>query len=164
MSLSRSPSPRAGGGWASPGLSSPFDNLSGRSSPRKGYGDNYANGVPGLNGVTWSSAKARSEEIRGYPSFSTRHNGFFSRHARQISHSFPRFNIGGGRSYAQKEKLGRGRWYPSSGSKWGRLRTFLGSVTRRMLLPILLVVGLLLSITLFYTTCESNIHAIFRIR
>ena len=157
MSLSRSPSPRAGGGWASPGLTSNFDNMNGRSSPRKMYPDLGMNGgASGSGSVTWASAKARSDEVNGYPSFSTRSNGFFSRHARRISHSLPKFNLGGKRDYSDKEKLGRGRWYPSNGSRLDRLKTFVGSITRRMRLRIFLVILLVLSIILFYITREYS--------
>ena len=153
MSLSRSPSPRAGGGWSSPGLTSPFDTLSGRSSPRKAYGDlHISNGGTIDNGVTWASAKAKSEEVNGYPSFSTRNNGFFSRSARKISSSLPRFHMGGRQNHAEKEKLGRGRLYPNGGSRLVRLKTLLGSVTRRMRLRILIVFGIILAFILFYVT------------
>ncbi|KAL9580694.1 MAG: hypothetical protein Q9212_004341 [Teloschistes hypoglaucus] len=118
MSLSRSPSPNKGGGWSSPGLAPRFDNLSGRSSPRKSY---QLNGGFGSKDVTWATAKARSDEVNGYPSFSTKNNGFFSRHARQISKSLPSFVNG-----AEKEKLGRGRWLPNSGSRTGRILGFIG--------------------------------------
>lgn len=148
MTLSRSPSPRRGGGWSSPGLNTP--SASGRSSPRKGYGDLHMNG--GTNSVTWASAKARSDEVNGYPAFSTRNNGFLARHARNISGSLPRFNLGGRRDYAEKEKLGRGRWHPNNGSKFGRLRTFAARVLWRMRLRFLLVLAFVLAVTLFYIT------------
>ena len=110
------------------------------------------NGGPSTNGVTWASAKARSEEVNGYPSFSTRNNGFFSRHARKISSSLPRFNLGTRQTYAEKEKLGRGRWYLNAGSRTARIKTFLGSLTRRMKLRILLVFAIIVAVILFYTT------------
>ncbi|MCJ1474270.1 alpha-1,6-mannosyltransferase [Lambiella insularis] len=160
MSLSRSPSPRAGGGWSSPGLTSPFDTLSGRSSPRKAYGDlHLVNGEATGSGVTWASAKAKSEEVKGYPSFSTRNNGFFSRHARKISSSLPRFNMGSRQSYAEKEKLGRGRWSPNGGSRLARLKALLGSITRRMRLRLLIIFGILMAFILFYTT---PMHRVYR--
>jgi hypothetical protein len=154
MSLSRSPSPRGGGGWSSPGLTGPYD--SGRSSPRKPYNTMNGGGAGYSNGVTWASAKAKSEEVNGYPGFQTRRGdgGIFnlSRHARNISASLPKWsNIAGGR-YAQKETSGRGRWYPSDQSKLGRLRTLAGNVTRKMKLRILLVFALMLGVILFYTT------------
>jgi mannan polymerase II complex MNN10 subunit len=150
MSLSRSPSPRRGGGWSTPGLDgSAFG--SGRTSPRKAYAD--LNG--GANNVTWASAKAKSDEVKGYPSFSTRNNGFFSRQSRKISASLPRFNISSKKDYREKEKLGRGRWYPNSGSRLGRLKTFLGGIFRRMRLQILILFALMFLITMFYATRES---------
>ena len=87
MSLSRSPSPRPGGGWASPGLNSPYVDVSGRASPASGYRGNG-------NTVTWESAKAKSEGVNGYPSFSTQNQGFFNRHIRKLSSSLPRFSMG----------------------------------------------------------------------
>lgn len=147
MSLSRSPSPRRGGGWSSPGLN--HTAASGRSSPRKGYGDlHHANGGP--NFVSWASAKAKSDEVNGYPAFSTRQNGFFARHARRISESLPRFNLGVRRDYGEKEKLGRGRWYPNQGTRLGRLRTLGGNILRRTKSRLLLALLLLLVVSLFF--------------
>ncbi|KAI9875793.1 MAG: alpha-1,6-mannosyltransferase [Pleopsidium flavum] len=155
MTLSRSPSPRRGGGWSSPGLDTM--SASGRSSPRKGYGDMHMNG--GTNTVTWASAKARSNEVNGYPAFSIRNNGFLARHARSISGSLPRFNLAGRRDYAEKEKLGRGRWHPNNGSKIGRLQTFMGRVLRRMRLRFLLVLAFILGVAIFYVT---PMHRVYR--
>ena len=152
MSLSRSPSPRRGGGWASPGLTSPYDSVSGRSSPRKAYGDSQMNGSAGGDNVTWASAKARSEEVNGYPSFSTRNQGFFSRHARKISTSLPRFSMGGRKDFSDKEKLGRGRWPPMNGSRTGRFFTYAGRFIWRLRLRLGIVLGLVLAFILFYVT------------
>ena len=156
MSLSRSPSPRPGGGWASPGLNSSYPNVSGRSSPNKSYrgGDGIA------NSVTWESAKAKTEGVNGYPSFSTQNNGFFNRHYRSISNSLPRFNIGSDKSYAEKEKLGRGRWMPRDGSKLARLRTVMGRVSRKMRLRLLFVIAFIMMIILFYSTRKSLLYAV----
>lgn len=149
MSLSRSPSPRRGGGWASPGLTAPFDTIGGTSTPRKSYGELHVDGGVG-NSVTWATAKARSEEINGYPSFSPRKSGWFSRHARKISSSLPSFT--GRRDFAEKEKLGRGRWFPGHGTRTGRLMTYLGSIARRFRLRLLLVIAFVLALSLFYIT------------
>lgn len=98
MSLSREPSPRAGGGWSSPGLndSPSYPSMNGRSKN---------------SNITWESAQAKSEEInQGYPSYSTSHGGFFKRHIRNFSNQLPTFNKGFDEgNYAEKEKLGRGR-------------------------------------------------------
>ena len=152
MSLSRSPSPQQGGGWSSPGLTSPFDNMSGRSTPRKAYGEMHINGSVGNSNVSWATAKARSEEVNGYPSFAIRNNGFFSRQVRTISSSLPSFHLRGRRDYAEKEKLGRGRWSATGGSRWARLRTYVGRMTRRMRLRLLITLGFLLAVLLFYVT------------
>lgn len=158
MSLSRSPSPRAAGGWSSPGLTADYNNMSNNTStrspsPRKAYGDLHPNGSASGSGVTWASAEAKSEKVNGYPAFSTRNSGWFSRHARDISSSLPKFSLGGGkRDYSDKEKLGRGRWTPHSTSKLGRMKTLLGSITRRMRLRVLLVLGLILAFVLFWVT------------
>jgi len=144
MSLSRSPSPRPGGGWSSPGLA----NNSGRSSPAKSY--RGANG--GTNSVTWESAKAKSEGVNGYPSFSTQNNGFFNRHYRNISNSLPSFNLGPEKIYVEKEKLGRGRWMPRDGSRLARVRSLVKRMNRKVKLRLLLVLGLIVMIILFYTT------------
>lgn len=148
MSLSRSPSPRPGGGWASPGLSSPYANVSGRSSPNKMQ-------RTGGNGgsVTWESARAKSEEVNGYPSFSTKNNGFFNRHIRNISNSLPHFHMGGDGSYAEKEKLGRGRFLGSS--KLARIRNALARVSRKMRMRFMIVLGFVMMIILFYSTRKS---------
>jgi mannan polymerase II complex MNN10 subunit len=156
MSLSRSPSPSPGGGWASPGLNSSYGGTSGRSSPQKSYRGNG-------NSVTWESAKAKSAGVNGgYPSFSTQNNGFFNRHYRSISNSLPRFNMGSDKSYAEKEKLGRGRWMPRDG-KLGRLRAALGRTSRRARISFVLFVGLIIMYFLFYSTRMSRYFSLWTI-
>jgi mannan polymerase II complex MNN10 subunit len=131
MSLSRSPSPLPGGGWSSPGLTPG----SGSASPR----DFYPHGPTGPGGISWAAAKAKSEEVRGYPSFSTRNSGFFSRQKRKISASLPRFSLTQSRDYREKEKLGRGRWQGGGGSWKGRLISFVGAILRRTRFRLLLL-------------------------
>ena len=144
MSLSRSPSPRRGGGWSSHGLTSPYE--SGKSSPRKAYGD--MNGSAG-SGVTWEIAKARSDEVKGHPSYSTQNQGFFSRHARKISMSFM-----GRRDFSDREKLGRGR-LPSHQSRAVRFLAALGRIVWRLRLRLGLVATFMFLFVLFYATRES---------
>ncbi|KAJ2891535.1 glycosyltransferase family 34 protein [Zalerion maritima] len=101
MSLSRSPSPIPGGGWATPGLTI---NSSGRTSPAPAY----AASSP----VNWEpTSRSRGNANNGYPSFSTQNRGFFHRHMRNISNSLPRFSISAPNNpaYGEKEKLNRGR-------------------------------------------------------
>ncbi|KAJ5675228.1 uncharacterized protein N7477_005162 [Penicillium maclennaniae] len=99
MSLSRSPSPHPGGGWSSPGLTPG----SGNSTPR-GYSPSGASLAP--SGISWAAAKAKSDEVRGYPSFSTRNSGFFSRQKHRISARLPSFR-GESHSYVAKDQYGR---------------------------------------------------------
>ncbi|KAI9806686.1 MAG: hypothetical protein M1825_006143 [Sarcosagium campestre] len=155
MSLSRSPSPVPGGGWSSPGLATTYTTTSGRSSPARTWGK--VNGGP--SSVTWASAKAKSDEVNGYPSFSTRSTSFLARSFRTVSSSLPSFSLGGRRDYADKEKLGRGRWSPAAGSLLDRARTIAGGVIRRMRLRFVLVLAALLMIFFFYVT---PLHRIYR--
>lgn len=149
MSLSRSPSPIPGGGWASPGLN---NDVGERSSSGNGY---RVNG--GANSVTWESAKAKSDGINGYPSFSTQNNGFFNRHYRKISSNLPHFNLGNEKSFAEKEKLGRGRW--SDGARITRVKNFARRLKQRsgragVVAVVLLVLTILY--TLFYATRKCH--------
>lgn len=155
MSLSRSPSPQPGGGWASPGLSSPFGEGSGSTTPRTAY---RAQGD-----VTWESAKAKSEGINGYPSFSTHNNGFFNRHYRKISSSLPRFNLASDKSYAEKEKLGRGRWSTRGANRLARLRSLVRRASRKTKIRFLIGMALFALFILYYMTRKatfSNLRAL----
>ena len=130
MSLSRSPSPRPEGGWSSPGLQS----SSGSSTPGSGL-------LTPSSGVSWAAAKAKSDEVRGYPSSSQR-SGFFSRSTRRIYSSLPRFSTEETGDYAdkdEKDELGQGKKYshgpgrglfafPRTLVRRTRLRTLLGSI------------------------------------
>ncbi|KAK1843770.1 golgi mannosyltransferase complex subunit [Colletotrichum chrysophilum] len=142
MSLSRSPSPIPGGGWASPGLTI---NTSGRTTPSKGFSASNGASTP------WDTAKMRSPSgMNGYPSFSTQNQGFFTRHMRRISSSLPRFN--NQTPYAEKEKLGRPQWGAQKVPLTGRIRSVFARMGRKMKVRLLLLFILLLSITIFYTT------------
>lgn len=114
MSLDHSPSPSRGGGWSSPGLTTPFEDTNGgarsRSPAVKHYGDLHSGQSSGGSGVTWASAKERSARVNGYPRYQSQNEGFFTRHYRNISEGLPYFAHGGQEDrYAEKEKLGRGR-------------------------------------------------------
>lgn len=151
MSLSRSPSPRPGGGWASPGLNSSYG--SGRSSPQKSYRVS-GNG----NSVTWESAKAKTEGVNGgLSSFSSQNQGFFGRHYRRISNSLPQFNIGSDKSYAEKEKLGRGRWMARHRSKWTRLVSFVKNTSRKTKICVGVFLAFIFMFILFYSTRKPSL-------
>lgn len=147
MSLSRSPSPRRDGGWSSPGLSTPYDESSGRSrSPRKAYGG--INGGP--QGVTWASAKANSARVNGYPSYQSQNQGFFSRHMRNLSESLPYFAHGGQEDrFAEKEKLGRGR--PGGSGSWADVPRRIALLLSRRRKYLALLVLALFAILLWFS-------------
>ena len=142
MSLSRSPSPVPGGGWSSPGL-----NInSGRSSPAKGYSGSGSNGNPAV----WESARLKNMGSGGYPSFSTQHQGFFTRHMRRISSSLPRFASNS--HYAEKEKLQRGRWSIQNVPILGRLKNVAGRMGRKLKIRLLIGFIILFCIWIFYNS------------
>lgn len=157
MSLSRPPSPNDDGGWSSPGLTTQFAESSGRSSPATGLraanGNGNGNGTP----VTWDGARKKSSAVNGgYPSFATKNNGFFSRHMRSISSSLPKFVVTPDEySYAEKEKLGRGRWLPNRNSKLGRVINFALQTFQRFRTRSLIAFAFIFAIILFYSTRES---------
>jgi mannan polymerase II complex MNN10 subunit len=146
MSLSRSPSPQRGGGWSSPGLTTPYDGSSRQPSPAR----SYANGS--ANNVTWATAQAKSAEIRGYPSFSPK-NQSFTRHFRKLSTKLPYFRGG---DYSDKEKLGRGRWSATGMNKIQDILAFLGRIIWRMRLRFACVFAFLLLVIIFYVTRECS--------
>ncbi|KAI5299878.1 hypothetical protein KEM56_002900 [Ascosphaera pollenicola] len=156
MHDSRGSSPAFGGpGSLSGGLPSPGFK-SGGTTPVNGA--TLANGgiaspglgSSGLNGngpISWESAKAKSDAVRGYPSFSTRNNGFFSRQRRKISASLPRFRTGF-ESYTGGEKDQFGgfpTWNSLSGTPVEKIRWIVYSLLRkkRVRLFITILVGFL---------------------
>lgn len=148
MSLSRSPSPVPGGGWASPGLNI---TSSGRSSPSKAYSSSSNGGANGM----WESARLKNSGASGYPSFSTQNQGFFTRHMRRISSSLPRFNAHAHSHYAEKEKLGRGRWSGREVPLLGRLKGILARMGRKLKIRLLLGFLMLLAVIVFYNSRGS---------
>ncbi|KAL7771304.1 hypothetical protein CFE70_001247 [Pyrenophora teres f. teres 0-1] len=139
LDMSRSPSPKPGG-WSSPGLSTPYDGT-GPTGP-------YANGSSSHN-VTWASAQARSAEVKGYPGFIPRNQGFFGKHFRKISTSLP-FNHG------EKEKLGRGR-------NQNKVMQFLNGIAMTLWRLRKRVLMLLLAVFLFITwNLNTPVHRMFR--
>jgi mannan polymerase II complex MNN10 subunit len=118
---------------------------SGRSSPMRGY----ANG--GANNVTWAAAQARSAEVKGYGAFAPRNNNFFNRHLRSISNSLPSFAP----SYAEKEKVSRGRWARFQRTRLGQVFAKVGRKMWRWRIPLFIVFALLWCYFLFYVTRKS---------
>jgi len=60
--------------------------------------------------------------------------------------------MGPEKTYAEREKLGRGRWMPSNGSKLARVRNFLGRINRKTRIRLLGILALIVMIILFYVT------------
>ena len=154
MSLSRTPSPRPGGGWSTPGLK----DGSGYSTPRwRDYDDLNSSAS---DGIAWAAAKAKSNKVRGTPSFTTRNEGFFSRQRRKISATLPRFNsFNSNQKDWNTEKLGRGRWRPAGGGKWSRLRTLAGNILRKFKFLIVVFV-LMILMTLLWTKSSECFHKV----
>ncbi len=88
----------------------------------------------------------------GYPSFSTKNQGFFGRQMRRFSSSLPRFNSN--THYADKEKLGRGRWSVHNVPLVGRIRGIVARMGRKMKIRLLILLGMILSIIIFYNSRE----------
>ncbi|PLB33252.1 putative alpha-1,6-mannosyltransferase subunit [Aspergillus candidus] len=135
---SPSPRPDGGRGWSTPSLTP----HSGRSTPRS---SELLTPASVSSNISWASAKAKSEEIRGYPSFATRNNGFFSRSKRQISATLPRWRSPSGYDdYAEKDEKGAYPYYggaPRRGcSPFGSGRSVLRR--KRMRLVVVLLLGL----------------------
>jgi len=142
MSLSRSPSPIPGGGWASPGL----------ASPQRGKGKSYQlNGGPN---VTWASAQARSNKVNGHPRSANSGFNFIGKHMRKLSGSLPLFNHGGDDDrYAGKERL-RG-WQPRRQGSYNETINRLGRLMWRMRLRLIILLAALGAVLLFFLTRES---------
>ena len=134
---SPSPRPDGGRGWSTPSLTP----HSGRSTPRS---SELLTPASVSSNTSWASAKAKSEEVRGYPSFATRNNGFFSRSKRQISATLPRWRSPSGYDYAEKGEKGAYPYYGGAGGRgcrpFGSGRSLLRR--KRMRLLVMLLLGL----------------------
>jgi mannan polymerase II complex MNN10 subunit len=143
MSLSRSPSPCAEGGWSSPGLTN-YGTGSGRDSPSEGFR------ATNSNNITWAGAKKKSEMVNG--GHLSQNGGFFKRHMRSLSNNLPTFNIGGDYYYTEKEKPGQGRWTPKDGSTLGRLRSTIIRSYRQSKIRFMLVLALTFMLLMWWLT------------
>ena len=149
MSPSRSVSPLPTGRWNSP---EPTERS---STPNGLYAgtNNYHN-----TDNQWAAAKARSAQIRGYPSIQTKNEGFFQRSKRRIS-TLPVFSpyTPLSANWKDPEKLGRSRWYPRGGGSLSKIKTFAGNVLRRFkfLFMILSMVALTTVVLSQTSECSS---------
>jgi mannan polymerase II complex MNN10 subunit len=96
--------------------------------------------------------------INGYPSFSTQNQGFFTRHMRRISSSLPRFSSNV--PFAEKEKLGRGRWSLQNVPLLGRIQAILARMGRKMKIRLLIGFLLLFIVFIFYQTRASPFQSV----
>jgi mannan polymerase II complex MNN10 subunit len=136
MSLSRSPSPRrGGGGWASPGLTPGYDDGGGESSAGGAAANGRRPAAPGM----WAP------RARGATTGAGDSGSGFVRHFRNLSGQLPYFRAAA-RDYSNKEKLGRGRWSGSAARPdWrqgNRILPFVGRVAWRLRVPLVLLLAL----------------------
>lgn len=90
-----------------------------------------------------------------YAQFQHPERRIFSRQRRKISATLPRFNsFNTDQKDWNAEKLGRGRWRPASGIKWGSLKTLIGNILRKF--KILLIVLVLIPLTTILWTKTSQ--------
>lgn len=71
---------------------------------------------------------------------------------RRLSSSLPRF--GSSPYYADKEKLGRGRWSVHNVPLLGRVKGIMARMGRKMKIRLLILLVFLLSIIIFYNSRE----------
>ncbi|KAI9883376.1 MAG: hypothetical protein M1823_004866 [Watsoniomyces obsoletus] len=153
MSNPGTPSPRLGDPWSAAGADI---SRSRGTSPRREY--TQSNGTPKT--VSWAPAISSNQNMNGPSSSWSGRSDFFGRHYRRLSDSLPRFQRSGrGRDYAEKEKLGRGRWVPANGSLRGNLLSMCGRILRRLRLRFVIVLAFLFAIFLFYVT---PLHHLYR--
>ena len=153
MSIPSTPSPHLGETWSAEANGTEQGGSSGGSSPAVGYA--HANGRSKT--VTWSAAAAAvsGAGANGRVSYPANQPGFLGRHYRRFSGSLPRFRSwGNGRDFAQKEKLGRGRWLSADGNMRRNLTSIGARILRRMRLRFVVVLAFLLAVFLFYVTRE----------
>lgn len=154
MSLSRSPSPRPGGGWSSPGLTAPVYR-NGLAPETASPSQRHAS----ASNVTWESAKAKSNGLAVKESTRT---SFFRRQYRKLMRSLPQFHTNCHQSYAEKEKLGRGRLHGRIGHRLARARWMWARAGRKSKRGMLLMLMSLVAYMLWYWTCKWIRHACAR--
>lgn len=147
-SSTRTPSPLPTGRWSSAQGSSSSSSAAGRASTPNGL---YA----GLNGYSgnhddgqWAAAKARSAQVRGFPTIQTKNEGFFQRSRRKLTSTLPVFNSPYtplSADWKDVEKLGRNRWSPGRDNIFSRTRTLVGNLLRKC--KFLVVILALITIT-----------------
>lgn len=127
MSLDRTPSPQPSGGWASPGLDTPYESTRVQHFASESLsGGSNSSGSRARNPISWENAKASSARVNGFPSWKSQNEGFFGRHMRRISSGLPVFMNGGHHDrFEIKEKPLRTRTgdFPMRSLSWKNLRS-----------------------------------------
>ncbi|KIW38424.1 uncharacterized protein PV06_09388 [Exophiala oligosperma] len=158
-SSTRTPSPLPTGRWSSAQGSSSSSSAAGRASTPNGL---YA----GLNGYSgnhddgqWAAAKARSAQVRGFPTIQTKNEGFFQRSRRKLTSTLPVFNSPYtplSADWKDVEKLGRNRWSPGRDNIFSRTRTLVGNLLRKCkFLVVILALITITTLTMSQTTVSA---------
>jgi mannan polymerase II complex MNN10 subunit len=125
MASSRTSSPLPNGGWSAHGPVERGSTPNGLYAGANGYSS---------NDDQWAAAKARSAQVRGYPTIQTKNEGFFQRSRRKLTSTLPVFNSPYtplSADWKDPEKLGRSRWSPRGGSSLSKIKTFAGNLLRK---------------------------------
>ena len=172
MSLSRSPSPRRGGGWSSPGLmTAPMTTTTSTttttSNPYYNNHNNHNNHNAGTSSSRrvspvrvssssstqglWKSSSSSSGVRGGSVVFTPRSKGWAG-HWRKISARLPLWDHGsasGGQQFARDRR----KWGARDRRRGGRILPFVGRILWRLRVPIVIVI--LLILTLVYSTARK---------
>lgn len=145
MSLSRSPSPRrGGGGWASPGLTPGYDDGDGGGEGSSGSSGGGAGGAAASTRRP-AAASMWAPRLRASTAAAGDSQSGFVRHLRNVSGNLPYFRAAT-KDYSDKEKLGRGRWSGAAARpEWrhgDRILPFVGRVLWRLRVPLAMVLAL----------------------
>ncbi|KAK5553094.1 alpha-1,6-mannosyltransferase [Exophiala xenobiotica] len=157
MASSRTSSPLPNGGWSAHGPVERGSTPNGLYAGANGYSS---------NDDQWAAAKARSAQVRGYPTIQTKNEGFFQRSRRKLTSTLPVFNnpyTPLSANWKDPEKLGRSRWSPRGGSSLSKIKTFAGNLLRKckflvIVLSLVTLTTLIMSQTSLLSSIRSNSH------
>ncbi|KIW20453.1 hypothetical protein PV08_01028 [Exophiala spinifera] len=163
MSSTRTPSPLRTGRWSAHGSADQASTLNGL-----GLGLDLSaqtNGYSG-NDDQWAAAKAKSAQVRGFPTIQTKNEGFFQRSRRKLTSTLPVFNSPYpplSANWKDPEKLGRSRWSPGRESVFSMVKTLLGNLLRKckflvIILALVTISTLIMSQTNLLSSIRSNAH------
>lgn len=151
MSFSRSPSPRIGSGWTSPGLNVAYNNSTSQANSLGSYRSTYRNG----KAVTWETTTSWNGSSRKDTSFFNNRN-FFTRFYTNLRNSLPFFNLQPQKFYDEKEKFRSGRWTSKNRGRLARLTNRFRITRRKTKIRLLMFIGVISMVILFYVTREYS--------